>query len=451
VILLLVPLLVSSGRPADLNGLAAVDLGNDSVSEKSIVLVGADGLDWILLEALFAKGRLPNLQALEASGVAGPLHTIQPTSSPYIWNSIYTGFSPAFHRRRPVHYAVSGSTFVSSFYSDYPDVVGFILGRRTESLRYPRAIWDVFGALGYETSVIGAWEQLPVPRRGKLFISRELEFDPVADEEVVPSLDPALIWTEGDLRSALAEGLVAASEIPRDEWAALLGDDVDSAELFNARLDERDDDRAIESRLARLRAVYASDRFRLHATKVMLNELDSPFFLFTYFRGVDVTQHSYAHQLRGMEQAGEPTDVVANYYSVLDQWIGELREEIGQDAYFFLVSDHGIDLNVDFSGQAYKTGWHPYAPHGVFMATGTGISSRRTLAAHVFDVAPTLLAAAGVPNLAAAEGRVINEVAEPTVLVEDWHRLEPTIYEMGNPLLADPALMRELRALGYVR
>lgn len=50
---------------------------------------------------------MPHLTALAQEGLTVPLRTLKPTSSPFLWNAIYTGFTPGLHRLRPTTHTPS--------------------------------------------------------------------------------------------------------------------------------------------------------------------------------------------------------------------------------------------------------------------------------------------------------------------------------------------------------
>jgi len=246
--------------------------------------------------------------------------------------------------------------------------------------------------------------------------------------------------------------MVAPADVPVAEWADVVGKDFDIQTLLEADFRPDDPEAVPGSRLAELRAIYASDRFRLHATKASLDRLETPFFVFTYFRGIDIANHDYAHQETGSIQPLDPPDVVARYYEIVDRWIGEIWQA-RENTIIAIVSDHGFDEPQRFApnNAVYRTGSHSYAPYGVFIVAGGDVKPGYLTNAHVFDVAPTLLALFRVPNLATVEGRVLEEVSEPSVLVNNWADLVPTSMPAGNPALSDPALLKRLKALGYIR
>lgn len=61
------------------------------------VVLGLDGVPWDLLEGWLGTGHLPNLTAVAEAGVAGPLDSTRPPSTPLAWPSIATGCWPDKH------------------------------------------------------------------------------------------------------------------------------------------------------------------------------------------------------------------------------------------------------------------------------------------------------------------------------------------------------------------
>ncbi|MCP4204902.1 MAG: hypothetical protein GY769_23585, partial [bacterium] len=62
------------------------------------VVIGIDGADWKIIEALAAEGEMPNLMGLRERGTWGPIETLNDVPlSPVIWTSVATGKTPAKH------------------------------------------------------------------------------------------------------------------------------------------------------------------------------------------------------------------------------------------------------------------------------------------------------------------------------------------------------------------
>ena len=78
--------------------LAAVFVLRQQASRPGILLIGIDGADWDIIDALIDQGRLPNLALLKSEGVSGPLMTLRDIPlSPVIWTSVVTGKGPDKH------------------------------------------------------------------------------------------------------------------------------------------------------------------------------------------------------------------------------------------------------------------------------------------------------------------------------------------------------------------
>ena len=56
-----------------------------------VIVVGWDGADWSLLDALLKDGRLPHLKSLLEKGAQARLETYRPRASPLLWTTMATG------------------------------------------------------------------------------------------------------------------------------------------------------------------------------------------------------------------------------------------------------------------------------------------------------------------------------------------------------------------------
>lgn len=74
-----------------------------------VVLIGADGASWNVIDPLVAAGEMPHLAALMRAGVHAEMATVEPVNSPTVWTAMATGQPPA----------VNG---ISSFVVDERDV-----------------------------------------------------------------------------------------------------------------------------------------------------------------------------------------------------------------------------------------------------------------------------------------------------------------------------------------
>src|SRR5215471_17521128 len=86
----LTALLLSAARPVPAAAAASPAPGR-------IVILGFDGVDAHIVEAMLAKGRLPNFAALKARGGYSPLTPTVPAQTPVSWATFSTGLDPGGH------------------------------------------------------------------------------------------------------------------------------------------------------------------------------------------------------------------------------------------------------------------------------------------------------------------------------------------------------------------
>ena len=99
------------------------------------------------------------------------------------------------------------------------------------------------------------------------------------------------------------------------------------------------------------------------------------------------------------------------FYEYLDETLGALIELVGDAGTVAVVSDHGyVGLTLDERGNP-RIGAKMHSGTGLMILGGPGARpGARVDGATLFDVAPTVMAAAGVALPAGLDGRALNEV-----------------------------------------
>ena len=69
----------------------------DPVTGKRVIVLGLDGLDPKIIQALMDTGRAPNFKKLAETGAFRPLRTTMPALSPVAWSTFITGVDPGSH------------------------------------------------------------------------------------------------------------------------------------------------------------------------------------------------------------------------------------------------------------------------------------------------------------------------------------------------------------------
>lgn len=133
------------------------------VTGRRVIVLGIDGFDYHLARDLMARGRLPHLSALAATGTFSSLATSTPPLSPVAWSTFITGMDPGEHgifdfiHREPA----TLESFLSTSRT-VPPARMLTLGRyqfplsagRVDLLRGGTPFWEVLEARGVETSIM---------------------------------------------------------------------------------------------------------------------------------------------------------------------------------------------------------------------------------------------------------------------------------------------------------
>jgi predicted AlkP superfamily phosphohydrolase/phosphomutase len=64
---------------------------------RKVIVIGLDGLEPTIVEAMLARGELPNLAKIRAAGFYSRLRTTYPAQTPVAWSSFATGTNPGGH------------------------------------------------------------------------------------------------------------------------------------------------------------------------------------------------------------------------------------------------------------------------------------------------------------------------------------------------------------------
>ncbi|MEM7453784.1 MAG: alkaline phosphatase family protein [Planctomycetota bacterium] len=412
-------------------------MNSNNGSRKKILLIGWDAADWEHINPLLDQGLLPHLESFINTGVIGNLATLQPVLSPMLWNSAATGKYPHKHGIHgfvePDHH--NGGARPFSSYS-----------------RKCKALWNIFSQQGLKSNVINWWASHPAEPVDGCVVSNAM--NGVRFEKGEPVVTRGLVHPEAKARH-YAQFKVLPRELEAEQICAFIP---------NAADINQDED----SRLQMFANVMA-ETLTTHgvATEVMASE---PWdFMAVYYTSIDHFCHGFMpyHPPR---QSHVPeadfeifNDVITGAYRFSDMMLGRLMHLAGEDAIVILCSDHGFLSGTGRPiGQprepAGPAAWHRH--YGIFMMKGPGIKKdERIYGASLIDIAPTILAAAGMPVGEDMDGRPLLEAFEEPPEVEtipSWEGVEGPysdgMHQDEKPLNAEEAeeLMQQFVALGYV-
>ena len=439
-----------------------------------LLVFGIDGGDWKLIDALIARGDLPNLAALRARGAWGPLETLFPTRSPAVWTTIATGQPPerhgveSFTSRR-----VAGIQGVFR-HGQRPRGIGFgwlsrlleqqglvVDGPITSNTRRVPALWNLASEAGSPITVIDWWATWPAEPVLGAVISDRVNFWRQAERGHPP--EDADLAYPADLQDEIRNLIVNPETVTIDK--ALPYMDVTPVQ-FAAMMAGPFKGKTVESEFKYLYARTETDRrVALHVIEGTREEFGAPADLMVLLRTVDIASHS-ALQFSELvpDHLGAPPEdvqrfgrVVSQAYRSVDRVLGDIMAAFWE-ANVVVVSDHGFALETTGVGaEETRLYHHMLKPPGVFLAAGPAFRAGRYEGLSVYDILPMLVALKRLPLAENLPGRVPEEVFDPSFLAAN-PLLRVASYGRrgagrgaGGGTRADEDSLERLRALGYIK
>jgi hypothetical protein len=384
-------------------------------------------------------------------GVTAELRTLEPTVSPAIWTTIATGFLPRDHGILGFD-GVPGATMTT-----LPNA----------RMRRRKAFWEILAGFGIRAGVVGWWASWPADplNEGSFLVSDRVPYSRMEAAIRRASLTREDAWPP-DLLDSLGPLVERPDEIAPAAVRRFLHMDRDEMQrrLLGGAY-------RMGSYLPEFKFVYQSDRSTVKMARAALAAQPVDVAV-VYLTGIDTVSHLYWHF---MEPEGFPPqaapegdrrrygEVIPEYYVLVDGYLGDLLDTVGDGTTVIVVSDHGFGPTGRLpwsGGHGRLTPGAPIAPAGVLVLAGPGIAvgPRRLERAHVLDIAPTLLHLMGVPAGEDMLGRVLTEAlasdGPPELPRVDSHE-RIGILRPDRDIPTDPAgdseRLERLRALGYIQ
>lgn len=265
------------------------------MAQRKVMVIGLDSVTLDLIRPWADQGRLPNLGRFLAQGAAGPLRTTIPVMSPAAWSTFATGVNPGKHG-------------IIDFCQIAPDAYSASFMNRTH--RRGPTFWEIAAEHGIRGGVINVPITYPPKEYDGFIISgvlspgvrRQIASPPeLFDEllEVSPNyaIDVDVVDTGGgDVRMQFLERALATVEARRDAAVGL---------------------------------------YRKHRP---------PLFC-VVFMAADRVSHYFWRYMETAQGGGEVDERLANairsVYEKLDDAVGALLAEAGDDTDVLILSDHG--------------------------------------------------------------------------------------------------------------
>jgi tetratricopeptide (TPR) repeat protein len=415
-----------------------------------VIVLGLDGVDPQVVDLLLSEGKLPHFAKLRQGGAYGRLESQKPLLSPILWTTIATGKTPLEHG-------------ISHFVA-LNEQTGAELPV-TSQMRRVKALWNILSDAGRKVAVTGWWATWPAETVRGAIVSDHTCYHFLFEAGAQGSPDAVGLMHPPELARELAPLVRRPGDLGAEELARFV--DVPAAEL------ERPFDFADD--LSHFRWALASAQ-SYRAIGLQLWEDLRPDVLLVYVEGVDSTSHLFGHLFRQADLSGALAEqgrrygrAVEEMYGYADEIVGAYLDALDGDTTLVVLSDHGFELGAlhedpTRARDLRRVSERFHRIEGILYLYGNRVrAGRRLERPGLLDVAPSVLALAGVPPAADMPGRVLAEGLElPPALTSTPRQVAS--YESGGgagataaaaaeapaePSVA-PEILEHLRALGYL-
>ncbi len=419
-----------------------------------IVLVGIDGADWDVIDALAARGRLPNLARLKAQGAWARLRSNVPTLSPLLWTTVATGKTPDRHG-------------INDFLVIDPGTGRMVPINST--FRRAKAMWNILTEAGLSSDFIAWWATWPAESiQGHLISDRVAysTFDLSGPKQGRGAVYPP------EYASVVDKLRVSEASVSYPQVARFLHITPAEFERARAAASRRQGLSEMEQSIGVMtRVLAATETYRRIALDLLARESSagSPARLFSvYFEGVDEVNHRFAHcsppqvPLCPDGDYRRCKDAVDEFYVYQDGILGDILKAAG-GATVIVISDHGFAWGAGRPKQVKpfiegKPGlWHDLT--GIFIVGGPLAGHGEIPTVTLFDIAPTILHLLGLPVPEDMPGKVLEAALTPEFVAAHPVTRVPSYEGLEGPATAAGAqtdeaterqIKEQLRALGYI-
>jgi tetratricopeptide (TPR) repeat protein len=406
---------------------------------RPVIFLGLDGADWSLLDPYIARGVMPALARLVAEGTGGRLQTISPPLSPLVWTTMMTGTGPLEHR-------------ILDFVQFDP--ASGVKEPITSAERRTPAVWNMATLAGKRSAVFGLWATFPAESINGLIVSDRLFT--FLYKEAAP---PGGVVFSPDRESWARDGLARAQEsVGYDALRAYLPW-LSRGEYQNVA----DSDDPYAQPVSALRRMLIETTVYGDLSLQWIRD-ERPDLAIVYFQSTDTVGHVFAPYAPPRQTAITAEDyerysaVPEKFFRALDNRIAQYREAAAAlGGVLMLASDHGFlwgegrPSRVSSVATASAAKWH--APQGIYLIWGEGVAAKpgHTAQGDVQQVAPTLLALAGLPPGRDVNGEPLDGATPVKAPRADYAaHFRPPQATSSRPGPADRGALANLRSLGYI-
>ncbi len=408
-------------------------------NDAHVMVLALDGLDPKIVDLLMSEGKLPNFAEMRSNGAYGELLSMEPLLSPVVWTTIATGKTPDKHGI--AHFVAQDEN------GDRQPV--------TSQMRQVSALWNMYTVMERSVVVVGWWATWPPEQVKGTIVSDHTSYHFLFEQGSSAIQESKLLTYPESAWQQIRRSVVRPHQLA-------LTDVTPYASIAASEFDEPFDFNNDISHLKWLLAATTS------YTRIALElwQSQQPHLLMAYVEGTDSASHLFGHLFRADGLAGELEEqhqkfgnTVEAMYLYADKIVGQFMQEMDDDTVLVVLSDHGFDLGRPHDDptktrdmRRVSEAYH--LPEGILYLYGKGIRPHAQLQqASILDIAPTILAAGGLPIADDMTGRVLTEAfvspPEPVHINSydsaEWRSQDPSAQdEIGDEV------MEHLRSLGYI-
>ena len=324
------------------------------------------------------------------------------------------------------------------------------------------ALWNLVHARGGTSGVVAWWNTWPAESVDGYIVSDRFARSLLLHNYSVDE-DTGLTWPPA-LMAELQPLVREPDAIDRDELARL-GTFSDAEWDMLIHKDDGDEP-VVGNGLVALKYGYQATLSAAEASLHLLQRHPQPDLFANFLELPDRVGHHYWHAWEPAAYEHVPTEwvdrwgnIVPGTYELMDEWIGRFVAELDPDTTVFVVSDHGMKASHHYSGSPTSLDMvgHSGTHHrdGVLIAAGPAIRPGATGRMTLFDVAPSVLTAMGLPGSRQFRGRPFAPLFAPAFLAA--HPAQPPWDDKlgdqagtARPAGIDDQYLQEMQAIGYL-
>lgn len=376
---------------------------------RRVILIGIDGMSPEVLDRMTEEGKLPAFRKVMSRGASGTLHTLDSPFSPLVWNTIYTGEAPEHHGIMAFTYTrVFGAPpFLSLWLDDWTDSdwvhestrmlhragVVQIVGPALSKSRLKPALWNIVDQNGMDSLVVGGWTTFPPEQIRGTYVS---DFALMAGRTIKGTYYP---------------------------------DNQKTADLLGYKPD-------VPQWPVELQRYINKDERGHHIVTEMLRSGAKDSFVSAYYSSVDAFGHHFGTRID--MKATSPADR-DRYIKMRDEEYILMDRHL-QD-FLSLMDDHTLLIVCSDHGWHFDKRQHNYNVSGVLLFYGNGVRTHQDIEASVYNIAPTITYALGLPPSAGFQDVPLRQVFDGIIPRKPPKQYEPQ--KRFFDLLSDKALERE--------